>query len=71
MLKVIQIHDVSLILLFILWYAEVILRAPSHLHKYVNELLVYHFQEKFKNDDQSLSPVTPLVSSLFLSFLIP
>ena len=24
-----------------------------------------------RNDDQSLSPVTPLVSSLFLSFLIP
>ena len=40
-LNVIQIHHVSLILLFILWYAEVIVRAPSHLHKYVNELLVY------------------------------
>ena len=24
-----------------------------------------------RNDDQSLSPVTPLVSLLFLSFLIP
>ena len=52
-----------------------ILRAPSHLHKYVNELLVYiPFPRKMqgiRNDDQSLSPVTPLVSSLFLSFLIP
>ena len=39
-LKVIQIHHVSWILLFILWYVEVILRAPSHLHKYINELMV-------------------------------
>ena len=52
-----------------------ILYAPSHLYKYVNELLVYiPFSRKMqgiRNDDQSLSPVTPLVSSLFLSFLIP
>ena len=27
--------------------------------------------DKIRNDDQSLSPVTPLVSLLFLSFLIP
>ena len=46
-LKVIQIHHVSWILLFILWYAEVILFVlfPTYIYKYVNELLV-HFQEK-------------------------
>ena len=33
---------------------------------------LHHVQvQGIRNDDQSLSPVTPLVSSLFLSFLIP
>ena len=30
-----------------------------------------HTVQGIWNDDQSLSPVTPLVSLLFLSFLIP
>ena len=65
-----------LFLLFILWHAEVILCAPSRLHNYVGRLApgIIPFPrkvQKIRNDDQSLSPVTPLVSILFLSFLIP
>ena len=48
--------------------------TQSHsTHPYNYTLLVSHTitMQGIRNDDQSLSPVTPLVSLLFLSFLIP
>ena len=48
--------------------------TQSHsTHPYNYALMVSHTitVQGIRNDDQSLSPVTPLVSLLFLSFLIP
>ena len=41
---------------------------------YITRSIIIPFLRKvqgIRNDDESLSPVTPLVSLLFLSFLIP
>ena len=56
-LKIVQIQ----ILLFILWYVEVI-----HV-LYITRSIIIPFLRKvqgIKNDDQSLSPVTPLTFSV-------
>ena len=55
-------------------YARETVTQYTHHNNYYNyALLVSHTitVQGIRNDDESLSPVTPLVSLLFLSFLIP
>ena len=55
------------------YHEKMYARERSHTAHPLYALLVSHTitVQGIRNDDQSLSPVTPLVPLLFLSFLIP
>ena len=47
------------------------MQKPVKLYVWFRDKVEEAQKERYRNDDQSLSPVTPLVCLLFLSFLIP